>query len=259
MYLVKNKFLNKYRSLKRIPSLPPSLFKLGYTNFCFYWCDVTVATRYGLKNPGFESRWKRDFSHGPDWPWGPPRLLYNGYRVFPGGKGTWSWRWPPTPSSAWVKERLVLYSCSPSEISCPAMWRALPLTLLNGRYPEIWEVPPGKFCKILGIFCYSWLTLPLKFSSLYKHHANLNCEEESFFRYVLSHSFPFSILNQTKVRWKLKARKALTMKYVWQGPTLFIQYVCPCIRLVGEGRRETSKFFSLLALTYLSYGVIGFC
>jgi len=22
----------------------------------------------------------------PDWPWGPPSLLYNGYRVFPGGK-----------------------------------------------------------------------------------------------------------------------------------------------------------------------------
>jgi hypothetical protein len=22
----------------------------------------------------------------PDWPWGPPSLLYNGYQVFPGGK-----------------------------------------------------------------------------------------------------------------------------------------------------------------------------
>ena len=22
----------------------------------------------------------------PDWPWGPPSLLYNGYRVSPGGK-----------------------------------------------------------------------------------------------------------------------------------------------------------------------------
>jgi len=22
----------------------------------------------------------------PDRPWGPPRILYNGYRVFPGGK-----------------------------------------------------------------------------------------------------------------------------------------------------------------------------
>ena len=27
-----------------------------------------------------------DISAGPDRPWGPPNLLYNGYRVFPGGK-----------------------------------------------------------------------------------------------------------------------------------------------------------------------------
>ena len=26
------------------------------------------------------------FSSRPDWPWGPPSLLYNGYRVFPRGK-----------------------------------------------------------------------------------------------------------------------------------------------------------------------------
>jgi len=28
----------------------------------------------------------RDFRTCPDWPWGPPSLLYKGYRVFPGGK-----------------------------------------------------------------------------------------------------------------------------------------------------------------------------
>jgi len=27
------------------------------------------------------------FSARPDCPWGPPSLLYNGYRVFPGGRG----------------------------------------------------------------------------------------------------------------------------------------------------------------------------
>jgi hypothetical protein len=27
----------------------------------------------------------------PDWPWGPPSLLYNGYRVFPGGKAASTW------------------------------------------------------------------------------------------------------------------------------------------------------------------------
>ena len=28
----------------------------------------------------------------PDRPWGPPSLLYNGYRVFPGGKAAGAWR-----------------------------------------------------------------------------------------------------------------------------------------------------------------------
>jgi hypothetical protein len=27
----------------------------------------------------------------PDWPWGPPSLLYNGYWVFPGGKAAGAW------------------------------------------------------------------------------------------------------------------------------------------------------------------------
>ena len=28
----------------------------------------------------------------PDLPWGPTSLLYNGYRVFPGGKAAGAWR-----------------------------------------------------------------------------------------------------------------------------------------------------------------------
>ena len=46
-----------------------------------------VATGYGLDGPGIESRWGGEiFRTCPDRPWGPPSLLYNGYRVFPGGK-----------------------------------------------------------------------------------------------------------------------------------------------------------------------------
>ena len=41
---------------------------------------------YGLDGPGIESRWGEIFRTCPDRPWGPPSLLYNGYRVFPGGK-----------------------------------------------------------------------------------------------------------------------------------------------------------------------------
>jgi hypothetical protein len=31
------------------------------------------------------------FRTRPDRPWGPPNLLYNGYRVFPGGKAAGAW------------------------------------------------------------------------------------------------------------------------------------------------------------------------
>jgi hypothetical protein len=98
---------------------------------------VGVVTRYGLDGgwiesrgwgggvdgPGIESRWgwtvreskpggAKIFRTRPDRPWGPPSLLDNGYRVFPGGKMR-----PgrgvdhPPPSSAEVKER-DLYLCS---------------------------------------------------------------------------------------------------------------------------------------------------
>ena len=47
---------------------------------------VGIATAYGLDGPGIESRLGEIFRTCPDRPWGPHSLLYNGYRVFPGGK-----------------------------------------------------------------------------------------------------------------------------------------------------------------------------
>ena len=48
--------------------------------------SVGIATGYGLavrrSNPGGGEI----FRTCPDRPWDPPSLLYNGYRVFPGGK-----------------------------------------------------------------------------------------------------------------------------------------------------------------------------
>jgi len=58
------------------------------------WCGlgsaVGIATGYGMDGSGIESRWGgKIFRTYPDRPWGPPSLLYNWYRVFPGGK-----EWP---------------------------------------------------------------------------------------------------------------------------------------------------------------------
>jgi hypothetical protein len=72
-------------------------------NFCIFFLyqpltlcglgsSVGIATGYGLDGPGIESRWGEIFRARPDRPWGPPSLLYDGYRVFPGGKVARAWR-----------------------------------------------------------------------------------------------------------------------------------------------------------------------
>jgi hypothetical protein len=55
------------------------------SSLCGPGSSIGIATDYGLDGPGIESRWGEIF-RSPEWPWGPPSLLYNGYRVFPGGK-----------------------------------------------------------------------------------------------------------------------------------------------------------------------------
>jgi len=48
--------------------------------------SVGLATRHGLKVAGIESLLGEVFRTRPDRPWGPPSLLHNGCRVFPGSK-----------------------------------------------------------------------------------------------------------------------------------------------------------------------------
>ena len=49
--------------------------------------SVGIVTGYGLDGLGIESREVGEiFRACPDRPWGPPSLLYNWYRVFPGVK-----------------------------------------------------------------------------------------------------------------------------------------------------------------------------
>jgi len=59
---------------------------LAMQKVCGSGSSVGIATELQVGGSGIESRWGRDFHARPDRPWGPPSLLYNGYRVFPGGK-----------------------------------------------------------------------------------------------------------------------------------------------------------------------------
>ena len=86
------------------------------TYYCGPGSVVGRATGYGLDGPGIESRWGGGeiFRTCPDRSWGPPSLLYNGYRVFPGGKERTGADADPSPlSSAVGHERVELYLYSP--------------------------------------------------------------------------------------------------------------------------------------------------
>jgi len=81
--------------------------------------SVDIATGYGLDGPGIESQWRRIFRTCPDRPWDPHSLLYNGYRVFPGGKEQPGRDADPsTPSSAVGHERVAIYLYSRLVAQC---------------------------------------------------------------------------------------------------------------------------------------------
>jgi hypothetical protein len=71
--------------------------------------SVGIATAYGLDGPGSNPGGGKIFRTCPDRPWGPPSLLYNGYRIFPGGKVQPGLE----ASSVKVKNTVELYLYSP--------------------------------------------------------------------------------------------------------------------------------------------------
>ena len=101
---------------------PPPFYRAGIAQSL--WRLATSWTVRSSNSGGGEI-----FRNRPHRPWGPPSLLYNGYRVFPGGKAAGAWRWPPTPTTVEVKERVELYLYSPSGPSWPVQGWTLPLSL----------------------------------------------------------------------------------------------------------------------------------
>ena len=83
------------------------------------FCIVTCYERDSLRsNPGGG----KIFSTYPDWCWGPPSLLYNGYWVsFLGVKQPRLGVEQQPPSTAKVKGRVKLYFYSPSVPSWPVL------------------------------------------------------------------------------------------------------------------------------------------
>jgi hypothetical protein len=73
-----------------------------------------------MDGPGSDTGGGEIFRACPDQPWGPPSLLYNGYRVFPGGKmrpGRAADHSPPT--SAEVMEEYSYTSMHPLDHTGP--------------------------------------------------------------------------------------------------------------------------------------------
>jgi hypothetical protein len=75
---------------------------------------VFVTETVWLEGPRIKFRWGEIFRTRPDWPWGPPSLLYIGYRVsFPGVKRLKRGVDHPPASNAEVKGRVEVYLFSP--------------------------------------------------------------------------------------------------------------------------------------------------
>jgi hypothetical protein len=104
---------------------------------------VGIATRYGLEDPGIESRWVEisaliQTGSGP-----PPSFLYNGYRVFPGGKGG----------------RGVMLTTH---------------TLLVPRLRKSWAIPPLTLWVFLGLLRGSLYTLQVIYDECLSYTLNLS-------------------------------------------------------------------------------------
>ena len=100
----------------------PTVLKSGSLNLLVgRVSSVGIETRYGLDVPGSNPGAGEIFRARPDRPWGPPSLLFKGYRFFPGGKRPGFGVDHQSPPSAEVKERVALHLYSRSRPSWPVL------------------------------------------------------------------------------------------------------------------------------------------
>jgi len=105
--------------------------------------SVGIVTGYGLEGSLDRIPVGTRFSACPDRPWGPSSLLYNGYRVFRGGKvRPRRTAHPSPPSSAAVMEEYS-YTSTP-------LWSVQPVQSLR-ETPQLDII--GKKLFIFGRFC----------------------------------------------------------------------------------------------------------
>jgi len=119
----------------------------SFGNILYHLCHgpgsiVGIATGYGLDGPRIESWGGARFSAPVQTPCGPPSLLYNGYRVFPGGKERPGRNTDPSPPSSTIgHEEVELYLYSPYGLydlykaSVPVQGCTLPLPFVSQMLP----------------------------------------------------------------------------------------------------------------------------
>jgi len=80
-------------------------FFLSFLFNCGPGSSVGIATGHGLDGPGSNPSRGEIFRTCPDWPCGPPSLLYDGYWVLPGGEERPGCDADPSPSSSVVVKK----------------------------------------------------------------------------------------------------------------------------------------------------------
>jgi hypothetical protein len=116
--------ITKHMTLFQITNHDNFLIILHLNNvICGPGSSVGIATGYGLDSPGIESRLVRDFPHLSDRPWGPNRLLYKGYRVFPGVESGRGVMMTPQPLLVPRSKNRVFVACRKGETCLTTLFR----------------------------------------------------------------------------------------------------------------------------------------